>query len=94
MLPLMAGAQVNDPLKGKSIGVIGDSYVGNHHDPREYTWHYKFASARNSGIHVASDRFRSIYFQGGGVKDNAHLNAKGHDLFLPTAEAFILQHVK
>lgn len=212
MLPLMAGAQEKDPLEGKTIGVIGDSYVGNHHDPREYTWHYKFAkkhgmiyynygrngdcitmdvranrpsllrrykqmkdsldyvvviaghndasrldsigidefkvrlnkfciglidryptakimfftpwtckdfigsnrqkvvdamlevcgangipvfdSARNSGIHVTSDRFRSIYFQGGGVKDNAHLNAKGHDLFLPTAEAFILQHLK
>ena len=25
------------------IGVIGDSYVKNHREPIEYTWHYKFA---------------------------------------------------
>lgn len=30
-------------LKGKSIAVIGDSYVKNHAQPVEYTWHYKFA---------------------------------------------------
>lgn len=32
-----------EDLRGKRIGVIGDSYVRNHKDPREYTWHYKFA---------------------------------------------------
>ena len=30
-------------LKGKKLGVIGDSYVRNHKEPKEYTWHYKFA---------------------------------------------------
>ena len=30
-------------LHGKKIGIIGDSYVRNHRDPIEYTWHYKFA---------------------------------------------------
>lgn len=38
-LPALAG----DPLQGKRIGVIGDSYVRNHRNPVEYTWHYKFA---------------------------------------------------
>lgn len=32
-----------DPLMGKKIGVIGDSYVRNHREPVENTWHYKFA---------------------------------------------------
>jgi hypothetical protein len=32
-----------DPLKGKKIGFIGDSYVRNHREPIENTWHYKFA---------------------------------------------------
>lgn len=206
------GAQEKDPLQGKSIGVIGDSYVRNHRDSIQNTWHYKLAkkhgmtyynygrngncitidlkkwgpsilsrykdmrdsldyvvviaghndsgridsigidtfktrldslcrglidryptaqilfftpwtckdfigsnrqkvvdamievcgangipvfdSARNSGIYVASDAFRRIYFQGGGKRDFAHLNAKGHERFLPVAEAFIMQHAK
>lgn len=28
---------------GKRIGVIGDSYVKNHKEPMQNTWHYKFA---------------------------------------------------
>lgn len=32
-----------DFLKGKKLGVIGDSYVKNHLEPEEKTWHYKFA---------------------------------------------------
>ena len=32
-----------DPLKGKKMGIIGDSYVRNHREPVENTWHYKFA---------------------------------------------------
>lgn len=32
-----------DELNGKRIGVIGDSYVKNHKEPVENTWHYKFA---------------------------------------------------
>ena len=32
-----------DELNGKRIGVIGDSYVRNHKEPFENTWHYKFA---------------------------------------------------
>lgn len=39
---LRVSAQV-DPLKGKRIGVIGDSYVKNHQNPVEYAWHYKLA---------------------------------------------------
>ena len=52
-----------------------------------------FDAARNSGIHVESPKFRKIYFQPSkGNTDHAHLNDAGHDLFLPTAEAFILAH--
>ena len=195
-------------LKGKKIGVIGDSYVRNHRDPMEYTWHYKLAqkygmqyynygkngncialdlkqwgtgmykryqdmndsldyviiiaghndasqgridsigidlfkerlgvmlsglrkkypagkilfftpwrcenfagsprekvidaikelcgkydvpvfdAAREGNIQADSESFRKRYFQGGKGTDTAHLNAKGHDLFLPVAEEF------
>src|SRR5574344_1412975 len=34
---------VQDPLSGKKFGIIGDSYVRNHREPVENTWHYKFA---------------------------------------------------
>ena len=43
MSALSVSAQVGDVLQGKSIGVIGDSYVRNHKDKIENTWHYKFA---------------------------------------------------
>lgn len=197
----------DDPLDGKQIGVIGDSYVRNHREPVENTWHYKLAkkhhmtyynygrngscvamdrqrfgpavykrykdmkdsldyvvviaghndaalldtvgmdnyrekldvlcrglleryplahiyfftcwandnpaflrivdatkevcgshgipvfdAARQSNIHARSDAFRREFFQGRGVNDHAHLNAKGHDRFLPIAEKFILAH--
>lgn len=204
-------AQTIDPLQGKSIGIIGDSYVRNHKQPVEYTWHYKFAkkhgmlyynygkngnavaidrgrfgiamykryvkmkdsldyiiviaghndaglldsiggidgykeklsilckgllekyprakiffftcwncknfqgsnfekivdvtievcrkytipvfdSARKSNIFAQDDQFRKIYFQS--PTDHAHLNAKGHDRFLPVAEKFILDNIK
>ncbi|MBQ7510025.1 MAG: SGNH/GDSL hydrolase family protein [Prevotella sp.] len=201
-----------NPLKGKKIGIIGDSYVRNHREPVENTWHYKFAkkhqmeyynygrngnciaidlkqwgtamykryqemrddldyvvvvaghndaspgrvdsigidtfkerlailceglierypharlffftpwacdnftgstrqqvvdamlevcgsygipvfdAARNSNIFVRSEQFRKIYFQGGKGNDTAHLNARGHDRFLPVAESFILNY--
>ena len=212
---LMAAAQLSaqtaDPLAGKSIGVLGDSYVRNHREPVENTWHSKLArkhsmryfnygrngncisvdlkqwgtgmyrryadmadsldyvvviaghndaarldsigiglfrerlavlcegliekypqasimfftpwtcknfagsnrqkvvdamldvcgsygipvfdAARRSGIFAASDTFRRRYFQGGGGRDTAHLNSRGHDRFLPVAEAFILSHL-
>lgn len=32
-----------DDLRGKRLGIIGDSYVKNHREPVEHTWHYKFA---------------------------------------------------
>ena len=202
-----------DPLKGKKIGFLGDSYVRNHREPVENTWHYKFAqkhqmeyynygrngncialdlkqwgtgmykrytemndsldyiiviaghndasqgrldsigidtfksrltalcegliekypngqiifftpwtcenfegsprqrvvdsmievcgahgipifdAARQSGIYAASESFRKIYFQGGHGTDRAHLNARGHDRFLPVAEQFIMRYV-
>lgn len=52
-----------------------------------------FDAARNSNIYAHSDAFRSIYFQNQGKGDRAHLNAKGHDRFLPIAESFILSHI-
>ena len=36
-------------LAGKQIGIIGDSYVRNHRDKIENTWHYKFA--QKHGMH-------------------------------------------
>ena len=52
-----------------------------------------FDAARCSNIFATSEQFRKIYFQGGKGTDTAHLNARGHDRFLPVAENFILQHV-
>lgn len=60
-LPSLAYPQ---QLKGKNIAVLGDSYVKNHQEPVEYTWHYKFAKKHqmnyyNYGINgnsVALDR--------------------------------------
>ncbi len=49
-----------------------------------------FDAFRQSNILAQSDTFRRIFFQG--PNDHAHLNAKGHDRFLPVAEAFILSH--
>lgn len=43
MLPVLAAMPAIDPLKGKKIGFLGDSYVRNHREPVENTWHYKFA---------------------------------------------------
>ena len=203
-----------DPLKGKKIGFIGDSYVRNHREPVENTWHYKFAkkhgmgyynygrngncialdlkqwgtgmykryqemndsldyiviiaghndasqgrldsigvdtfkerlgimlsgmrekypngqiffvtpwrcedfagsprqrtieaikevcakfdvpvfdASRDSNIEADNVDFRKKYFQGGKGTDTAHLNNKGHDIFLPVAEQFLLQHIE
>lgn len=47
-----------------------------------------FNSVMHSGINVRFQGFRQIYFQG--PNDMAHLNAKGHDLFLPRIEPFLL----
>ena len=57
---------LQDPLEGKKIGVIGDSYVRNHREPVENTWHYKFARKHGmeynnygrNGNCVAMDRDR------------------------------------
>ena len=40
---LAQNTQEIDLLRGKRIGVIGDSYVKNHAEPIANTWHYKFA---------------------------------------------------
>lgn len=53
-----------------------------------------FDAARRSNIFASSEQFRKIYFQGGKGTDTAHLNALGHDRFLPVAEHFILQYVE
>ena len=55
-----------DPLAGKRIGVLGDSYVRNHREPVERTWHCKFAAKHGmeyynygrNGSCVAMDRER------------------------------------
>ena len=47
--------------------------------------------ATQSLIAADNDDFRKQYFQS--PTDGAHLNARGHDLFLPTAEQFVLQVV-
>jgi hypothetical protein len=214
LLPVVKDMPAVDPLKGKKIGFIGDSYVRNHREPFENAWHYKFAkkhgmeyynygrngncitldlkqwgtgmykrytemrddldyvvvvaghndasqgrldsigvdmfkerlgilcqgliekyphaqiffftpwtcehfvgsprqqvvdamlevcgsygipvfdAARRSNIFATSQQFRKIYFQGGKGTDTAHLNAKGHDRFLPVAESFLLQYMK
>ena len=52
-----------------------------------------FDAARRGNIYAHSDAFRAVYFQNNGIKDHAHLNAKGHDRFLPVAEAFILPYL-
>jgi lysophospholipase L1-like esterase len=52
-----------------------------------------FDAARCSGIYATSEQFRKIYFQGGKGTDTAHLNALGHDRFLPVAESFILNYI-
>lgn len=211
---LPAHAQ-NNPLAGKRIAFIGDSYVYNHRQPQEYTWHYKFVKkhgmvylnygkngtcisrdrkghpgeaiykrvtqmadsldyiviiaghndacrmmpdmvrpdtvtedllrqrlaficdtliskypragiffftpwprpdypnmervtniikevaghygipvfdSRQSGIHAGSAAFRKLFFQS--PSDNAHLNAAGHDRFLPVAEDFLLRYMQ
>ncbi|MBR0050158.1 MAG: SGNH/GDSL hydrolase family protein [Prevotella sp.] len=43
LLPVLRSMPAIDPLKGRKIGFIGDSYVRNHREPIENTWHYKFA---------------------------------------------------
>lgn len=58
---------------------------GNHSIP-------VFDAARKGNIFAQSDAFRQIYFQDKGIHDTAHLNAKGHDRFLPCAEAFLQQY--
>ncbi len=51
-----------------------------------------FDAFHDSNIFARSDAFRNIYFQGG-ARDHAHLNALGHDRFLPVAEHFIMQYL-
>lgn len=43
-------------------------------------------------IQVRDEKFRKDYFQA--PKDNAHLNAKGHDLFLPIATTWFNKYIK
>ena len=43
---------------------------------------------------MTSEAFRREYMQGKGGADHAHLNAKGHERFMPIAENFILQYIE
>lgn len=47
--------------------------------------------ASQTVIDPSSADFRNAYFQS--ETDNAHLNNRGHDLFLPIGEKFILDHL-
>lgn len=47
-----------------------------------------FDASKSGRIHVGFLGFRRLYFQGS--NDMAHLNAKGHDLFAPRIEAYLL----
>jgi hypothetical protein len=47
--------------------------------------------SKNNVIQVRDASFRSQYFQD--PKDFAHLNAKGHDLYLPTATAWFKKYM-
>lgn len=47
---------------------------------------------KKSPIKVRNEKFRKQYFQG--IKDTAHLNNVGHDLYLPIAESFLLKVMK
>lgn len=47
-----------------------------------------FNAAERSGIYVWDARFRKTYFQG--PNDTAHLNARGHKLFMRKGETFLL----
>ena len=62
--PDTLATSIADPLEGKVMNVIGDSYVANHQRPKEETWHAKVAArhgmkynnyGRNGGC-VAFDR--------------------------------------
>ena len=47
-----------------------------------------FDSTRHSGIYPRFLGFRSLYFQS--IKDMTHLNERGHNLFFPRIEHFLL----
>ncbi|UKK51485.1 SGNH/GDSL hydrolase family protein [Prevotella sp. E13-17] len=51
-----------------------------------------FDAYHHGNIYAQSDHFRDLFFQNG-RRDKAHLNAKGHDRFLPIAEHFIMQYI-
>ncbi len=47
-----------------------------------------FNAAERSGIYVWDAQFRKLFFQG--PNDTAHLNARGHRLFMRKGESFLL----
>ena len=58
LMPMLVYAQTGS-LKGKQIGVIGDSYVRNHTGKIEDTWHYKFAQKHQMQYFNYGDEFIS-----------------------------------
>jgi len=48
--------------------------------------------SKKSVINVRNEEFRSQYFQA--KRDKAHLNSKGHDLYLPVAKSWFDKNVK
>ena len=83
-----------DPLAGKTINIIGDSYVANHRQPYENAWHYKVAArhgmtynnyGRNGGA-IAFDRTnrnfgKALYVRYADMADDADyvLVVAGHN---------------
>ena len=62
----VAAQPAADHLDCKTLLVFGDSYVKNHREPMEHTWHYKLAQRHNmryvnagrNGSSIAFDRTR------------------------------------
>lgn len=54
-----------------------------------------FDAARRSGMYITNENFRKTFLQPKkGNTDTAHLNSRGHDRFMPVAEAFLLPYMK
>ena len=78
-----------EDFEGSTRQIVVDAMIevcSNYHIPI-------FDAARVSNIRAASEPFRKIYFQGGKGTDTAHLNNRGHNLFLPVAEEFLIRHL-
>ena len=85
---VVASPLPTDKLKGKTINVIGDSYVANHRRPKEESWHWKVAQAHGmtynnygrNGCCVAFDRTNDKF--GKALKDRYVQMSDSADIIL------------